>query len=55
MELIVLGINLYNHNQIAYDKVIEQFKSTNKTCIIHVSNSYCTLLCTSDFKLHSII
>lgn len=30
-----MGINLYNHNQIAYDKVIEQFKSTNKTCIIH--------------------
>ena len=30
-----MGVELYEHNKEAYDKVLEHFKTSNKTCVIH--------------------
>ena len=32
-------INLYSHNQYAYEKVLFDWKTTNKTCIVHATGT----------------
>ena len=34
-----MGVELYKHNKKAYENVVEHFKTTNRTCVIHPTGS----------------
>ena len=34
-----MAIELYKHNKVAYDNVLEHYKNTNRTCVIHPTGS----------------